>query len=200
MKRSQQILVTVLWATLVLAMVGVVVGQFFRREHGPELERYFKAPVFSLTNQRNQPVSNATLAGKPYVAAFIFTTCQQICPVMSSHMAKLQGQLPPSVKLVSFSVDPDHDTPAVLEAYGKVYGADDNRWYFLTGSSKDIYGVASAMHLTAIPAAGLSPIMHSAKLLLIDGAGEVRGIYDTTEPDELNKLVGDATRLANGQG
>jgi protein SCO1/2 len=197
MKRGQQILVTVLWATLVLAMVGVVVGQFFHHPRGPELQRFFPAPSFHLTDQRNEPISNTTLAGSPYIAAFIFTSCQQICPAMTSQMATLQHQLPASVKLVSFSVDPDHDTPAVLEAYGKVYGADDNRWFFLTGPSKDIYNVAKGMNLTAIPATGLSPIMHSAKLLLIDGSGEVRGIYDSTDPDDLKKLVTDATRLSS---
>jgi protein SCO1 len=198
MKRGQQILVTVLWGVLVLAMVGVVVGQFFHHPRGAaDLPRRFPTPEFHLIDQRNQPVSNATFAGNPYVAAFIFTTCQQICPAMSSHMATLQHQLPASVKLASFTVDPDHDTPAVLEAYGKNYGADDNRWFFLTGSSKDIYAVASAMYVKPVPATTLSPIMHSAKLMLIDGTGEVRGIYDSTDPDDLNKLVTDASRLTN---
>jgi protein SCO1/2 len=196
MKRGQQILATVLWATLVLAMVGVVVGQFFLHPRGPELQRLFAAPSFHLTDQRNQPISDKTLTGNPYIAAFFFASCQNLCPALSSHMAKLQGQLPASVKLVSFSVDPDHDTPAVLEAYGKVYGANDSRWYFLTGSKQEICDTEVGLKL-ATPGSALSPLMHSDRLLLIDATGEVRGIYNSTDPDDLKKLVTDATRLAS---
>jgi protein SCO1 len=195
MKRGQQILVTILWGALVLTMVGVVVGQFFLHPRGPELQRLFSAPSFHLIDQRNEPVSDATLAGHPYITAFFFASCQNLCPALSGHMAKLQGQLPASVKLVSFSVDPEHDTPTVLEAYGKAYGADDGRWYFLTGSKQGIYDAEVAFNL-AKPGAGLSPI-HSDRLLLIDAAGEVRGIYDSTDPDDVKKLVTDATRLAS---
>src|ERR1700721_4775761 len=110
MKRGQQILVTVLWGALVLAMVGVVVGQFFLHPRAPELQRYFPAPSFHLVDQRNQPISNATLAGHPYIAAFFFASCQNLCPMLSAHMAQLQKQPHESVKLVSFSVDPDTAT------------------------------------------------------------------------------------------
>ena len=143
-------------------------------------------PAFQLTNQLNHPVSNQTLAGHPYIAAFFFASCQSLCPGISGHMSKLQSELPASVKLVSFSVDPDHDTPGVLEAYGKKYGADDSRWYFLTGPKQEIYDTEVGVKLTA-PGNGLTALNHSDRLLLIDATGEVRGVYESTDPNALKK-------------
>jgi protein SCO1/2 len=103
------------------------------------------------------------------------------------------------VKLVSFSVDPERDRPDVLKAYGKTFDAQSGRWSFLTtpegGSRADVFEIARGFKLAAGPATKDAPIFHSEKFLLVDGAGQVRGIYSSNDPAELEKLARDAGEL-----
>src|SRR5688572_4191564 len=91
-----------------------------------------EAPAFALIDQNEKPVTLETLKGKPFIANFIFTNCAGPCPLMTQKMAKLQEAVPVEVKLVSFSVDPTTDRPAVLKKYAANFKADDARWHFLT--------------------------------------------------------------------
>jgi len=202
MSKNQKILATALWGVLVLAMVGVVVGQFWRPRGAAaaDLPDYFPTTRFTLTDQDGKPFSDRDLRGSPYVACFIFTTCGSTCPIMSQRAEEMQPRVPANVRFVSFTVDPEHDTPAVLKEYGKRYGANNARWTFLTGGKNEMLEVAYGMKISVRPAEGGSPIVHSDKFLLIDGQGDVRGIYDSQDAQSINKLVSDAAELAGTNG
>ena len=177
-------------------MVGVVVGKFCQPK-ASALPKLFPAASFVLTDQKGRRFSNVDLAGHPYIAAFIFTRCGSSCPVVSTRMAQVQKQTPASVQLVSFSVDPAYDTPAILDMYAKSYQADETRWHFLTGESAAIADVETGMKMTApAPAQGDQPIVHSDHLLLVDGQGEVRGVYDSEDVQSVKQLATDAGALA----
>jgi protein SCO1/2 len=100
--------------------------------------KYSMVPDFDLVERSNRKVTRQELTGKVWVADFIFTTCGGICPVMTSNMRKLQDKLFADIRLVSFTVDPTHDTPEVLTEYANRYGANKDRWLFLTGDPEAI--------------------------------------------------------------
>ena len=215
MGKNQRIVTTILWAVLVLCMVGVIGAGLWRSRENDRREAIgfidiqpveggrpltlpvlFDSPSFALTDQNERPVTNETLQGKPWVAAFIFTQCAGPCPMMSAKMAQLQKTVPdPRLKLVSFTVDPDRDTPAVLKEYAAKLGADESRWHFLTGPKEAMFAAAKGMNLAAGPATDDAPIFHSDLFVLIDAAGKVRGIYHSNEPEALNHLADDARTL-----
>ena len=222
MDRKQKIITSVLWGVLVLAMLGVVgTGLWARwrdsadRAGGPagrtfeaagaaaagELPVLFDAPPFALTDQDGKPFGRDDLRGKTWVADFVFTHCPGACPKMTMRMAGLQKAAPdPDVHFVSFSVDPERDTPAVLKQYAQNYDADPNRWHFLTGDKAAMFATARGMKLTAEPAGVLGPeIAHAEKFLLVDGQGRVRGVYDSKDEDDMKRLAADAAALANRQ-
>jgi cytochrome oxidase Cu insertion factor (SCO1/SenC/PrrC family) len=210
MSRTQKILTTMLWGLLVLVMVSVIGAGWWKRDgrytaqghveihpidgprHGDVL---YNVPAFSLVDQNNQPVTDQTLRGKPWVAAFIFTKCAGPCPMMSANMAKLQQRVPHAdLKLVSFTVDPQRDTPAVLKQYAQTFQADESRWSFLTGSGEAMTGVAKGMLLPFMPASADADITHSTKFLLVDASGGVRGVY-SSDAEGMEQLATDAAKL-----
>ena len=209
MSRPLKILTTALWAVCVLAMLGVVAGVMATRERsaatarrvGPDqpqgLPDLYRVPAFSLTDQDGRTVTDASLRGGVWVAGFIFTRCAGPCPMMTAHMAKMQAQVTaPNVRFVLFTVDPAHDTPAVLKAYADRHGADPARWHLLTGPTDAVYAAAAGMYVTALPATADTPIIHSERFLLVDADGTVRGAYDSGSADDLVRLATDATSLA----
>lgn len=214
MDRKQKIITTVLWGFLVLAMLGVVgTGLWARWRDGGEsatkpgakadaLPVLFDAASFSLTDQDGKPFSSEQLRGKTWVADFVFTHCPGVCPRMTMRMAGLQKALPnPDLHFVSFSVDPERDTPEVLKAYAKTYDADPARWHFLTGEKAAMFKAARDMKLTAEPAGVLGPdIAHAEKFLLVDGQGRVRGAYDSKDDADMKQLAADAAALTGGGG
>ena len=130
-------------------------------------------------------------------ADFVFTNCQGPCPRMSSHMRALQKATLPSVQLVSFTVDPDNDTPPVLEAYGKRFGANDDRWHLLTGDKNTLNMLdRDAFHLGTI-GAGMD---HSTRFVLVDRKGRIRAYYGIAEGDPVARIARDAARLEKEQG
>jgi protein SCO1/2 len=161
-------------------------------------QRIAPVPAFELKDENEQTVTQASLLGKPWVAAFIFTNCQGACPAMSGHMAALQKKIDnKDVKLVSFTLDPARDTPAVLKAYAKKFDADPARWFFLRGSYEQMQTLARDMKIaTADPLPGSDQILHSSKFLLIDKTNTIRGIYDGTSAATLDTLAKDAETLA----
>lgn len=157
-------------------------------------------PDFLLMDHQRRPISRASLQGSVWIAGFIFTRCAGQCPLISAQMARLQGALRgvAGVRLVSFSVDPDYDTPERLTAYAARYGADAERWSFVTGDPAALTSlIRDGFHL-GIGADGSAeePITHSVKLVLVDQRGAIRGYYDTAEPSALARLRADARRLA----
>jgi protein SCO1/2/putative membrane protein len=157
----------------------------------------FPAPQFKLTNQDNQPFSDADLKGKTWIVDFVFTRCGGPCPMMTQKMVKLSKEIhSPDARFVSISVDPTYDTPTVLKQYAKDQGATDPRFVLLTGEPKTIYELAEkGFKLTARPSLDGSVIEHDERFLLIDGKGGVRGIYHTKDDALMAQLVVDAQSL-----
>src|ERR1700756_190525 len=106
-----------------------------------EIPVFYTLPDFSLIDQNGNRVTLHDLAGKVWVADFIFTNCGGTCPLMTDKMRKLQEALPPDIYFVSFTVDPTRDTPKVLAAYAEEHRADRGRWMFLTGDKEALYDV-----------------------------------------------------------
>lgn len=159
-------------------------------------------PDFALTAHTQKTVTRADLAGRPWVASFIFTRCAGICPIMTAQLARLRPRLPDDVRLVSFTVDPGHDTPAVLAEYARPFQPGE-RWLFLTGPQADLYRLSIEgfkLEAMEVPpdqqqSGGDGPFMHSSRFALVDGAARVVGYYDSAEPEALERLVTDAQRL-----
>jgi cytochrome oxidase Cu insertion factor (SCO1/SenC/PrrC family) len=160
-------------------------------------------PTFSLTERHGTTVSAADLAGRVWVADFVFTRCPDICPVLSTRMASLQESLngklaagDAPVRLVSISVDPLHDTPEALAAYADRYHAGPD-WLFLTGSRDAVAALLRDGFRVAFSDAGpaTSPITHSDRFVLVDRQLRIRGYYHGNDPADLTRLVADATRL-----
>lgn len=211
----------ILWALVVLVVAFVVMSRLAKPR--PSLAVYFHAPAFTLTDEEGQSFSASDLKGKAFICDFVFTTCGSICPTMTRTMATLQKKLPPDVHFVSFSVDPEHDTPAVLKVYAQDNGADLSRWHFLTGKPSEIAeierqmkilvattepaelspGVAASGHSfsPAVPlattTAPIAPaIVHSDQFFLIDGDGNVRALAHVADADEVEALARDADWLS----
>ncbi|CAN5678861.1 hypothetical protein BH09PLA1_BH09PLA1_22310 [soil metagenome] len=213
MGRTQKILTTGLWAIVVIGMLALVATRAVtnRDESKPDDPRntarssqsekfppLFESPAFALTDQNARPFSKADLLGKVWIADFIFVNCGGPCPIMTGKLANVQKQVNrPDVKLVSFSVDPERDSPSALKEYADRFGADDSRWTFLTGDKQAIYDIAAAMKITAKPATADSPIIHSELFLLVDRAGQVVGIYHSSDEAEIERLVADSIELAD---
>lgn len=158
----------------------------------------FQTPDFSLVNQDNKPIDLTSLKGHIWIADFIFTRCAGPCPMMTAHMVDLQKKLADQpIRFISFSVDPTYDQPEILKEFARKHGANESNWDFLTGpDGRSTLTVAAGMKISAIPADGTNPIIHSVKFILVDGAGRIRGYYEGTSADELKKLAEDAARLA----
>jgi len=158
------------------------------------ISSYGTVPSFQFVNQNAQPFGSAQLNGKIWIADFIYTTCPGPCPMISTRMGELQKPLEKTdVHLVSFSVDPEKDTPTVLRGYAEKLRAEPNRWDFLTGSKSAIYKLSHDGFKLAISdgkeEAGVP--VHSTRMVLVDRHGQIRGYYEATEPDAVTKLVAD---------
>jgi protein SCO1/2 len=155
-------------------------------------------PDFALTDQTGKPVRATDLRGKVWVADFIFTRCASVCPLLTEHMAHVEAatrELGDRVAFVSFSVDPDFDTPAVLTAYAAAHHADLGRWRFLTGP---IDAVAAGAKLALERDPSKPPpqaILHGTHFLLVDAAGQLRGYTESDDPEAVAKLKSDLAAL-----
>lgn len=192
---------------LVLGGVGILVIAGLRyvkeRRETPRdtIPTFGGLPDFSLINEQGAKVDRSDLLDKVWIADFIFTSCAGPCPLMSQRMADLQDALKgmDDVRLVSFSVDPERDTPEVLKAYGERFGARADRWSFLTGDRKEIYELAIRGFKLAVDAdpEDESLIIHSTKFVLADRRSNIRGYYDGTDPADVARLVTDVRRLVS---
>jgi protein SCO1/2 len=147
-----------------------------------------KIADFAFTNQNGKVITQKDYENTIYVADFFFTTCPTICPKMTDNMVWLQNQLKnnPEVKLLSFSVTPDIDTPEVLKKYAIEKGVNDSRWNLVTGNKKDIYYLARKSYLavkTGTPDE-LYDMVHTENFILVDKNKRIRGFYDGTNLDQ----------------
>jgi cytochrome oxidase Cu insertion factor (SCO1/SenC/PrrC family) len=159
---------------------------------------------FSFVGRDGKPVTRADLDGRVWACACFFTCCTESCPQLSGALARLQAELAdvPAARLVSLTVDPEHDNPDVLDRYARAFGADPARWLFLTGPREDVVTFVQGRLLlgvekNAAPAAGAgNRVLHSDKLTLIDQNGRVRGYFTGTDPQEVGRLRDAMKRLA----
>ena len=198
--------------------LGIILGTFFWLKLAPRpgltgwdakplegLQRYGSVPQFSLVERSGKATSLADLRGSIWIADFIYTTCQDTCPMQTAEMAQLQEHWKDraGLKLVSFSVDPEKDTTAALSRYADRYKADAQRWLFLTGAKEEIGRlVQEGFRLSAVALPGdgnvSSVIMHSPRFVLIDKQAQIRGYYDSRDPQALQRLKADVATLING--
>lgn len=162
---------------------------------------------FTLTTQTGAPLSGRDLRGRMHVASFFFTTCTTICPLLVESLGRAQSALATQddVVMVSYSVTPTIDTPAVLEAFGAAHGINPSRWKLLTGPAEDIYRLARESYFAddrrLDPAqSAATQILHTEKVLLVDREGRVRGVYNGTVPFDIERLIGDIDTLRREHG
>jgi protein SCO1/2 len=193
--------------------LAIVIAFFVYRQAAAPAEALpvlMQIDPFSLVDQHGKKVELADLGAKVWVADFIFTGCQSACPMLSSRMHSLQtfieererklGQALP-VLLVSFSVDPEVDTPAKLTEYAARYGADDRRWLFLTGSLAEMNRAVTGSMKIPFQKGGADTsafdVMHGEHLVLVDGRGRIRGYFDADD-EGMTRLKLAVESLASG--
>lgn len=189
------------WVLLITASVAVPT---LLRPKPMVLPVLGSVPALALTDQEGRAFARSALEGRVTIANFIFTNCPTICPMLTQKAKGLQERTAGTgVRLVSFSVDPEVDTPAVLKAFGTRFGADFSRWSFVTGPKEAIeravvdgFKVGLSRERRAAPATepDVWDIVHGEHFVLIDRDGRIRGYY-RNEPAILDKLVRDATAL-----
>ncbi len=197
MKRGPMLIRCGLVALLLLPVASVLVTWL---RSAPTRPVYGSVSDFTLTEASGRTVSLSDLRGKVWIASFIFTHCAGQCPILTHHLALAQRELPVReyLKLVSISVDPDRDTPAVLTKYAADNGADRSRWWFLTGDKAVIRRLAIETFKLPVadnPGSDDEPILHSSKFVLVDRVGAIRGYYDGLDVDTIGQLVRDTRRL-----
>ena len=169
--------------------------------HRP-LPSYGAVPSFQLVNQDAQPFGSKQLDGKIWIADFIFTTCRGPCPIISTRMSELQRPLEKSdVHFVSFSVDPETDTPEVLRVYADKLRKEPFRWDFLTGPRDTIASISRdgfKLGISEGEEPGSGPV-HSTRFVLVDRRGTIRGYYDALAADGVTKLLADTNHLLREQ-
>jgi protein SCO1/2 len=185
-------------AGLFLAATAVMWNRERARRILP-LPVYGSVPDFELTERNGETIRRADLLGRIWVANFIFTSCAGPCPMLSQQMSAFQTALAraPRVRLVSFSVDPERDTPAVLTEYARRYRADGERWLFLTGDRGTLYRLIRDGFRQSVsrPPSDESQILHSLRFALVDARGQVRGYFDGDDPQSLRGLLPAVDRL-----
>lgn len=182
---------------VVLAPVGLaaIAALAACSQHTVQLDVFGDVPQFTLVAQNGQPFNSQELAGKIWVADFMYTTCPGPCPRMTSQMHDVQNAVAKlgDVRLVSFTVDPAQDTPPVLKAYAKVHGAAPGVWYFLTGPVPTLQMLdRDAFKLGNID----GTMQHSTRFVLVDKQSRIRGYYDTSDPSSIPKVIADVRALA----
>ena len=161
---------------------------------------YHKISDFSLTNQNGETVTQNKYDNKIYVADFFFTTCQSICPIMTKNMKDIQDKLikDSEVLLLSHTVFPEIDSVEVLKKYAVENNVIDSKWDLVTGDKKEIYDLARKSYLAAKDNSfGEYDMIHTENFVLIDKKKQIRGFYDGTNKQEINRLFDDIKILKN---
>ncbi|WP_374757499.1 SCO family protein [Dyadobacter arcticus] len=160
---------------------------------------YNTIPSFSFVDQNGDTISEAFVKDKIYVTDFFFTTCPTICPVMKRQMIKVyhayEGN--PELKILSHSIDPEHDTPKVLKQYATDLGIQGNQWLFLTGQKEKIYEIGQKSYMVTAKKeqSAEGGYIHSGAFILVDKERHVRGMYDGTTEEGTQKLIADIQTL-----
>lgn len=195
-KFDKSTLIWVMLGVIIIAIAAVNLWSVFGTKPEVVTEAVtISVPDFRLTNQQGEPLGLSDMAGKIWIADFIFTNCPTICPAMTQEMARLQSEfVADPVYFVSFSVDPERDTTKVLTRYAKAYGADDRRWHFLTGDKAQIYQLAEQGFSLAAGHKG-SEILHSPRFVLVKADGNIHDYYDSRSKPAMLRLRQDVKTL-----
>jgi protein SCO1/2 len=194
---------------IAFAVAGVLIfcaSRLFRSSERHDVEAMppiGEIPAFRFTTQEGKSLTKEDLIGKVWVADFVFTRCNGPCPVMTSRMAELAKGLAKAkdVRVVSISVDPEHDTPAVLADYASRMDADPSRWIFLTGPKPEIDAFARKGMFQVLAYDDKGVPTHSTRFLVIDRAGRIRRTRNLDEPELVQKLfmdIGNLLRESDG--
>jgi len=166
--------------------------QFIKRNH--------TIADFSFTNQNGKTITQKDYKGKIYVADFFFTTCGSICPKMTANMVEIQKAVlnNPKVKLLSHTVTPEIDSVPVLKKYALEKGVIDSKWNLVTGDKKDIYKMARQSYLAVKlgKPEELYDMVHTENFVLVDAQRRVRGFYDGTKKEDIERLIADINWLS----
>lgn len=170
--------------------------------HEEEPTTLWAGPSFDFVGQDGAQVTQESLRGSVWIANFVFTQCRSICPTMTAKMVLLHRELAePELRFVSFSVDPEHDTPEVLASYAQEWSPGETRWTLLATRPDAIQSVAQGFGVMVMPTDDESdPIVHSNRFFLIDGAGMIRGSYVSDDDEAMERLIWDARRLLSKGG
>ena len=189
---------------LVLVACALLSAGCRARASADELPKLGQIGKFSLTDQSAKPFSSERLEQATWVAAFMFTRCPTVCPRITARMRDLQAEArrrDVSVRFVSFSVDPEYDTPDVLRRYAEEHRANLDGWSFVTGDLETVKktsvdGFKLALEGQARPGAEHYGILHGSHLVLVGRGLAIRGYYRTSDDAEMQRLITDAERLA----
>lgn len=191
------------WIALIALVVAVPVTQVLSRDVPRPPALRLQLPPFTLTSERGHPFGLENLRGRVWIADFIFTSCPIVCPKLTKRMGEIQHRgrhLGEALRLVTFTVDPENDTPEVLAAYARANRVSSHRWTFLTGPLDDIEATVVKGFKMAMgkeeQAPGLFGIFHGERLVLVDQAGAIRGYYDADDAG-VTQILRDAGILAN---
>lgn len=160
---------------------------------------YHTIAPFQFVDQDSSIITNETFKGKIYIADFFFTSCRTICPIMKTQMLRVYDSLQndPDVLILSHTIDPEYDTVALLRDFAQRLGVESSKWHFVTGVQDSIYKIAQTSYFATALADDNEPdgFIHSGAFLLIDKQQRIRGKYDGTKEEEVNKLIQDVKRL-----
>ena len=195
----------VTWVFVSMAVLGGLTAEILTSHEGPvgvAPTDYGAVPEFSLVDQDNKPVTDADLRGHAWVGDFIFTSCPDACPALTATMG---GVLPrisdPGVRLVSFSVDPETDTPERMATWSAQFHPPPGRWSFLTGNKDAVKAALTGFKVAADRVAGPdgnTSLVHSETFLLVDPNGHLRGYYGVDKAG-LDALVADVAIVSAGR-
>lgn len=158
------------------------------------IKKYHTIADFSLTNQNGETITQKTYENKIYIADFFFTTCPTICPIMTKNMAEIQKRIQnDDILLLSHSVTPQIDSVAQLKKYALEKGVDDSKWNLVTGDKKQIYELARKSYLAVKTDGDGGPfdMIHTENFILIDKKRRIRGFYDGTNKEDIERLMDD---------
>jgi protein SCO1/2 len=162
---------------------------------------YHQIPNFEFINQDSSKITQKDYEGKIYVADFFFTTCPTICPKMKTQMLRIYEKFKdnPKVGILSHTIDPRHDTPAVLREFMNNLNIKSKMWQMVTGDKAKIYEIGQKSYMVSATDDPTQPggIVHSGAFVLVDKNRHIRGIYDGTEPEKVDKLMKDMEVLLN---
>jgi len=174
-----------------------------RTANGTDTVFHTIAP-FRFVDQDSATITNESFADKIYVADFFFTTCRTICPIMKTQLVRVYEATRnmPDVLILSHTIDPEYDTVALLRDFARRLGVESKKWHFVTGSRDSIYKIAQTSYFATAMADRTEPdgFIHSGAFLLIDKARRIRGKYDGTREEDVNRLIRDIGTLRKEYG